>query len=102
MQVTVQRLQHFDSVHEPHLRAMWTWMWLLLAVGAVHLVVCIVCFVVFYHLAHLGWTILSNQCCIIAMKLLAGFYESRVSAAVTRITADQQKARIISKIEVKY
>jgi len=92
VQVTVQRLQHFDPVHEPHLRAVWTWMWLLLGVGAFTFVLCIVCFVVFDQQAHLGWTMLSNQACIIIMRLLAGLYDYRVHAAVKKINEDQQKA----------
>ena len=88
----MQRLQHFDPEHEPHLRAVWTWMWLMVAAGAVNFIISIVCFAAFYHLSHLGWTILSNQCCIITMRMLAEFYESRVLTAVNRITADQQKA----------
>lgn len=94
VQVTVQRLQHFDPVHEPHLRAVWTWMWLLLAAGLLTFVTCIVCFVVFDQLAHLGWTILSNQACIITMRLLDGFYESRIHAAVKKIKEDQHKVVI--------
>ena len=92
VQVTVQRLQHFDPVHEPHLRAVWTWMWLLLGVGAFTFVLCIVCFVVFDQQAHLGWTMLSNQACIIIMRLLAGLYNHGVHVAVTKINEDQHKA----------
>jgi len=93
VQVTVQRLQHFDPLHEPHLRAVWTWMWLLLAVGAVNFVLCIVCFVLFHHLSHLGWTVLSNQVIIITMRLLSEFFISRAQAAIKKIRADQHKAR---------
>jgi len=96
VQLTVQRMQHFDPVHEPHLRAVWTWMWLLLAVGVVNFVACIVCFIVFDRLAHLGWTVLSNQLCILTMRLLWEFYEYRVVAAVSKIKEDQQKARTIT------
>jgi len=95
VQMTVQRLQHFDPVHEPHLRAVWTWMWLLLAAGAVNAVACIVCFVVFQQLTHLGWTILSNQGCIITMRVLTGFYEYRIIGATAQITQDQQKASTV-------
>jgi len=101
VQVTVQRLQHFDPLHEPHLRAVWTWMWLLLTAGVLTFITCIVCFVVFAHLAHLGWTILSNQACIIIMRLLAGFYESRVHAAVKKIKDDQHKASIAYSSETQ-
>jgi len=94
VQLTVQRLQHFDPLHEPHLRAVWTWMWLMLAAGAVNVIACIICFVVFDQLLHLGWTILSNQACILTMRVLSGFYEYRVFAAVTKIREDQHKARI--------
>jgi len=97
VQVTVQRLQHFDPVHEPHLRAVWTWMWLMLTAGVLNFAVCVVCFFVFMHLAHLGWTILSNQACIIIMRLLSGFYESRIHAAVSKIKADQHKVRMAPK-----
>ena len=95
VQVTVQRLQHFDPLHEPHLRAVWTWMWLLLAVGVLNFLFCIICFVVFDRLAHLGWTMLSNQACIIIMRLLAGLYEFRVHAAVKKINEDQHKVSTV-------
>jgi len=95
VQRTVQRLQHFDPVHEPHLRAVWTWMWLLLAVGVVNVVACVVCFVVFRQLMHLGWTILSNQGCIITTRVLAGFYEYRIIKAIAQIIDDQHKASTV-------
>jgi len=66
---------------------------LLLVVGAVNVVTVVVCFIVFDHLAHLGWTVLSNQACIISMRLLSGLYESRTHAAVKKIKDDQHKAR---------
>jgi len=93
--VVVQRLQHFDPVREPHLRAVWTWMCLLSAAGVGALTVCVACLVVFYLRAHLGWTMLSNQAAIVAMRLLAGFYEARVRAAVGKINNDQHKVIII-------
>jgi len=95
IQRTVQRLQHFDPVHEPHLRAVWTWMWLLLAFGAVNFVICVVCFVVFDQQAHLGWTLLSNQSCIIIMRVLAGFYEYRIIEATAKIKEDQHKVTTV-------
>jgi len=100
MQVTVQRVQHFDPVHEPHLRAVWTWMCLLSGAGVVTAVVCVLCAVVFDLTAHLGWTVLSNQACIIFMRLLAGFYDSRILAAVGKIKADQHKVVAIAIIIV--
>ena len=93
VQLTVQRLQHFDPLHEPHLRAVWTWMWLLMAVGLLNIIVCIICFVIFDQVAHLGWTILSNQACILTMRVLSECYEFRVLAAITKIIEDQHKAR---------
>ena len=95
VQLALQRLQHFDPVHEPHLRAVWTWMWLLLAVGVINLVICIICFVVFEQLVHLGWTLLSNQLSIVTMKVLSELYEFRALAAVNRIKEDQQKASVV-------
>lgn len=91
VQVAIQRLQRFDPIHDPQLRAVWTWMWLLLAAGVVKIVFCILCFIVLHQLAHLGWTILSNQACILIMKLLDDFYKSRVQAAVNLIKQDQLK-----------
>jgi len=95
VKLALQRLQHFDPVHEPHLRAVWTWMWLLLAVGVINLVVCIASFVLFEQLVHLGWTLLSNQTCLLTMKVLSGFYELRVLVAVNKIKEDQQKASVV-------
>jgi len=91
VQVAIQRLQHFDPVHEPQLRAVWTWMWLLLGAGILDFIVCVVCFICFEQLAHLGWTVLSNQACIVIIKQLSEFYEYRVDAAVEQIKEDQNK-----------
>ena len=92
VQVAIQRLQRFDPVHEPHLRAVWTWMWFFVAAGVLDVLVCVVCFVVFDQIAHLGWTVLSNQACIVLIKQLSEFYETRVNAAVKTIKEDQNKA----------
>jgi len=92
VQLSIQRLQLYDPVYDPNLRAIWTWMWLVVVAGAFKFVLCVVVFVVCHEISHLGWTVLSNQVCIITMKLLQQFYEDRVQAAVCTITGDQQKA----------
>jgi len=50
-----------DLNSNAHVRSVRMWMHLLVVVGVVYLATCIACFLVFHHLAHLGWTLLSNQ-----------------------------------------
>ena len=90
----IQRFEHSSTAHldnNVHLRSIRRWMWMLVAVGVFYLVTCIACFVVFHHLAHLGWTLLSNHMFIITLTILAGLYSGRIVAAVFRLREDQHK-----------
>lgn len=91
----IQRLEHLaDPVDDAHLRSIRTWMWLLIVVGVVYLAACIACFFVFRHLAHLGWTLLSNQAFIVTFTVIIGLYTGRVAATIVRIQEDQHKVPI--------
>ena len=85
-----------DIDNHAHLRSVRTWMWLLAAIGVIYLATCIACFLVFHQLAHLGWTLLSNQVFIITLTILVGFYSSRVAASVARIKEDHHKVQSLS------
>jgi len=87
----VQRLEHFDQNEDAHLRSIKIWMWLAIAGGFVQIVVCIVCFFVFDIYVHLGWTVLTNQLCIVTSEVIFGLYSARAIAAVSRINTDQHK-----------
>jgi len=92
-----QAIERFEDdvnadVHKyAHVRSIRVWMWLMMVVGVVYLAACIACFLLFYHLSHLGWTLLSNQVFIVTMTVLLGLYTARVAAAVARIKEDQHK-----------
>jgi len=73
------------------LRCVKTWMWLLVVGGFVHIAVSVACFAAFYAFLHLGWTVLSNQLCILSMNTLFAFYASLTAATVVRIKGDQQQ-----------
>jgi len=88
---TVQRLERFDVDNDKDLRSIKTWMWLLVVGGTVHIAVSVGCFVAFYMLLHLGWTVLSNQFCILSMNSLFAFYASLMSTTIIRIKDDQQQ-----------
>jgi len=87
----VQRLEHFDPDKDAHLSAIKTWMWLAVAAGFLLIGVCVGCFIAFYAFVHLGWTVLSNQSCIVISLVIFGLYSSRVTAAVYKISIDQHK-----------
>ena len=87
----VQRLEHFDQNEDPHLRSIKTWMWLSVVGGFVLVVICIFCFFAFDIFVHLGWTMLSNQLCIVISQVIFGLYSARAIAAVSRINRDQHK-----------
>ena len=90
----VQRLEHFDQDKDPHLRSIKIWMWFSIAVGFVQLVVCIFCLIAFDLFVHLGWTMLSNQLCIVISQAIFGLYSARAMTAVSRINADQHKVSV--------
>jgi len=87
----VERLEQFDADNDAHLRSIKTWMWSAIAAGFVLIGVCVGCFVAFYAFVHLGWTVLSNQTCIILSLAIFGLYRSRVAAGVYKINIDQHK-----------
>ena len=90
----VERLEHFDPDKDAHLRSIRTWMWLAVAAGFVLIAVCVGCFVLFYAYVHLGWTVLSNQACIVFSLAIHGLYGSRVMTAIYVINMDQHKVTI--------
>jgi len=90
----VERLEHFDPDKNTHLRSIRTWMWSAVAVGLVLIGVCVGCFIAFYAYVHLGWTVLSNQACIVISLAIYGLYWSRVMTAVYTINIDQHKVSI--------
>jgi len=93
----VERLEHFDPDKDAHLRSIRTWMWLAVAAGFVFIAVCVGCFVLFYAYVHLGWTVLSNQACIVISLAIHGLYGSRVATAIYVINMDQHKVSIKSQ-----
>jgi len=87
----IERLENFDPDQDAHLSSIKTWMWLSVAAGFVLIGACIGCFLLFLEYVHLGWTILSNQSCIIISAVTFGLYASRVTTAVYKINMDQHK-----------
>ena len=55
-------------------------------------------FIMFYFLAHLGWTILTNNFCIIVMTALSGILTARIDAELEGIKQDQHKAIICETV----
>jgi len=90
----VQRLEQVDPDEDAHLRSINTWMWLSVAGGFVLIGICIFCFIAFYDFVHLGWTVLSNQFCIVTSQVLFGLYATRALTAVNRIYTDQHKVSV--------
>jgi len=90
----VQRLEHFDPDEDAQLRSIKTWMWSSVAAGFVLIGICVGCYIIFYFFVHLGWTVLSNQICIVLCLAIFGLYSARVITAVNRINVDQHKVRV--------
>ena len=92
----IHRLENVaDIVRNARLRLINRWMWLLLAVGVAYLAGCIACFFMFHHLAHLGWTLLSNQVFIVTLTFLIGLYTGYIAATLVRIREDQHKVWLL-------
>ena len=96
IQHAVQRLERFDPNTDRNLRPVRTWMWLLVVVGVIHVVICVAFFLVFNVYLHLGWTVLSNQTCILSMNTLSGLYASLMMTTIVKIKDDQQQVDIAS------
>jgi len=94
VQQAVQCLEHFDPAKDKHLRVLKTWMWLLVVAGCLHIAVSMACFNAFTLFLHLGWTVLSNQTCILSMNSLFGLYSGLMAKIVIKIKQDQQQVRI--------
>ncbi len=52
----------------------------------------IACFLLFFFLAHLGWTILSNNFALVVVMALDGLLRERMGAEYTLVKEDHQKA----------
>ena len=75
-----------------HLRSIRIWLYLYVASSIVLAIICISCFFIFLYYVHLGWTVLSNQFCLISIMVFSSLYVTRVTLAVFRVREDQHKA----------
>jgi len=92
---TIGRVEQFDPKRDARLRSIRMWLWLFEAASMLLVITCIVSFVAFYYWVHLGWTLVSNQFCLITSMVLAGLYMARVTVSVVKIREDQHKVRTI-------
>ena len=76
---------------EVHIRLIRQWMIVQLSAGLVLFTISLGCFLIFLNYVHLGWTILSNNFCMITITVLSSLYAARVTIAVTRIIEDLHK-----------
>jgi len=76
---------------EVHIVSIRQWMIVQVLAGLILVSICIGCFFLFLNYLHLGWTILSNNFCMITITVLASLYAGRVTVAVTRIVEDLHK-----------
>jgi len=87
----IRRLERFDPDEDDHFRSVKIWKWLFVVAGIVHVAVSVGCFVAFYLFLHLGWTVLSNQLCILSMNTLFALYSSLMISTAAKIKHDQQQ-----------
>jgi hypothetical protein len=90
---TIQHVNHYDPGENIHIRLIRFWMRMELMAGACLVGVCVGCFVIFYFFVHLGWTIRSNNFCLITITVLSGLYAARVGIAVRQISEDLHKVK---------
>jgi hypothetical protein len=92
-----------------HVRLIRQWMVLFNVTGLLLLCVSLGFFLVFLYEVHLGWTLLTNNLCMITIQVLAGVYRTRVTLtpgvyrtrvtlAVTRIHEDQHKVKSVFSV----
>ena len=80
-----------DSQDNIHVRLIRRWMHLFNASGLLLFACSLGFFLLFLFEVHLGWTILTNNFCMITVQVLTGLYRSRVTVALNRIREDQHK-----------
>jgi len=76
------------DLHARHVGRLLVWY---LAAGALLIAVCVAFFCFFLRLYHLGWTVLTNNFCLITILVLCNLYSTLVDTTAARIREDQFK-----------
>ncbi len=89
-----------DEVQEEDVRGKGLKRWLngITLLGVLLILLAVACFVAFYFLVHLGWTVLSNQFCLVVFLVVANLYSERVAEALGRIKQDQHRAVLLESL----
>jgi len=91
---TVRHEENFDPDKDIHVRLLKRWMIVFEFIGLILFGFSLGCFLIFYFHVHLGWTILSNNLCLITILVVSTLYRSRVVVVIARIREDQLKVSI--------
>ncbi len=89
-----------DEVQEEDVRGRGLKSWLkgVTLLGVLLILLAVACFVAFYFLVHLGWTVLSNQFCLVVFLVVANLFSQRVTVALGRIKQDQHRAVLLESL----
>ncbi len=89
-----------DVVQEEDVRGKGLKRWLkgVTLLGVLLILLAVACFVAFYFLVHLGWTVLSNQFCLVVFLVVANLYSQRVTVVLGRIKQDQHRVVLLESL----
>ena len=98
-----QHVIQVEYVSDPHStqihgRKMVLWLRVIYALGGFLILLSVACFILFYFLVHLGWTILSNNFCLLLITVTTNLFQDRLSLVMSKIREDQHKAVIYETI----
>ena len=86
---------HSKSIHGSHLVM---WLRTVSILGACLVLLSITCFILFYAFLHLGWTVLSNNVCLLLISVSTALFQDRLVLVMGRIREDQHKAVIYESL----
>jgi hypothetical protein len=88
---TIRHEVNFDPDEDLHIRLIRRWMWLYIAAGVTLFSISLGFFFIFLFQVHLGWTILTNNFCMITIMTLTSLYMGRITLTMVTIREDQHK-----------
>ena len=92
---TVTPMEHVeDPSSDIRGEALRKWLYRFYFLGIFLIIVCVTCFLCFYFLVHLGWTLLSNNFCLVCITVFSGIMVEGLELITSRIREDQHKAVI--------
>jgi len=90
--------QDFDPYCDTHVRRVHRLMVIYVVGGALLFAIALAFFFVFFHLFDLGWTTLTNNCCLVTILVMWIMYSTMVDITAVKIREDQFKVWFVTLV----